>query len=221
MGQDVLVGERVCHLQPFSDGCHLRARVLDSDAIGKAAEDEPGVAIFQLAVIGGRHQGHPEILLLREHKALGHSDHGGRRAVHAYRLTNDCRIFTEAPVPEAVAQNRDRRGTRCLIGRRKIPADNWMAANHAEGIGADLGRVVILRKAVLIAENPLYTSDNRHPLERLRLCAPIFKVGIGNATVARGGQVQQAIVLVHVREAVEEHGARDSKYGGVNPDADR
>jgi len=64
--------------------------------------------------------------------------------------------------------------------------------------------------------------DNRHSFERLRLGAPVQKIGIGHAAVrVFVTDVTETIVSGDQRESFEQHGIGDREYCGVDADANR
>ena len=58
-GMQVLIGGRVGGGEPLPDDLHFRACVLESDAIGQAAERHPGVSIFAIHDARGLDQRNP------------------------------------------------------------------------------------------------------------------------------------------------------------------
>ena len=65
-------------------------------------------------------------------------------------------------------------------------------------------------------------ADHAHPCKRLRLTAPVFIVRVGHA--AGGGQVDDSVVWIDSREAVEErlvgHGECGCADSGPNREGD-
>lgn len=208
-------------LEPPSDNLHLDARACDCCAVGKAADDEPIVAIAALEHVRCRYYRHPNLLLLRKGESLRHhADHGSWAAVDAHRAPNDCGIALVLTIPEGVAQDCNRRRAGRFVCRGEVAAEDRLLAHEVECACAHFRARERLGEPILVAVHLCHAVHERHAVERGGLGSPVRELGIADAAAAENAHVHELVVAFDKRESFKQDGVRDREHGGVHADAE-
>ena len=151
-----------------------------------------------------------------------HADHGEALAAQRERLAQDLRITPEAPLPEALAQERDAFCARLVLLRAEGPSEEGLLAQGGEQARGDLAPVDPLRVRALRGEDEVgpVVADQR--LEDAVLVPHVLQVGDGEAH-ARDllrplGQEHQPLGL-RVGQRPQQDRVDHAEDGGVGADA--
>jgi hypothetical protein len=238
LDRHALLGVRVRVLlgEPRGDRLDVGARLLHVDAGLQAAHHvDAGVvaAVVLAADLVLQSQQRREDLGVPPagvHRLRHHPDHRERVAAQDQRLANHLRIPSEAPLPEAFAQERDAGRAGLLLLGPERAAEDRLLAERREHAGGDLPAVHALglgRRAAgpgARAQDEVRAVEAHDRVEHLVLVAHVLQVRDREAHLGHLlrplGEEDQALRL-RVRERPQQDRVDYAEDGGVRTDPQR
>ena len=151
------------------------------------------------------------------------ADDGEGRAIERQRLADDRRVASQAALPEAMADDHDRRRLLVVFGREPA-AERRLDAEQREVVAGDHLRRDLLRLGPA-APVQLREGERRHPGEHLVLVAEVLVVEMRERQVARVALVEhedrhQPVRLGHGHR-LQQDDVDHAEDRGVRADAER
>jgi hypothetical protein len=219
-------------LEVREDRSHVCRRLFDRDAGLQSAEGEEKQPASRLVPVeAGLHDvvhGHrdPHRRVAAEHRAGktlgGDANDREGHAVQRERLADDIGIAAEAALPEAVADDRDRRGLEIFVGMERAPARE-VGAEKREVIAGDDLKNDLLRRGPA-APIDLRKGHRRHLGEDVILIAQILEVEMRDRQVAGiplvGRENRREPIGFPDRDRLQHRDVHEAENRGVRADAE-
>jgi hypothetical protein len=198
---------RIGRFEPGGDRAHLGARLRQRDTGLQSAHrpqvaGAPRVARVERIV---RPDLHVDLGRRGAEPGRQHSDHREGLAVQRHRPPDGSPIAAQAALPEAVADDRDRRRVRAVVLGMHRAAQSRLNTKHVEDLRRDEGRGEAFRLAQP-RQGRLPAVEDRESVEAAALCLPVEKVQVGGAA-----RVARVLALAHFAERDDPIGVREGE----------
>jgi len=208
------------------DGVHFRLRLLARHAGLEAGYNRSiivSAAVHHL-VVHPNPEGREQLRAFRSDKvAWQYADDGEHLGIQGQRFSHGVRRASEAPLPQAVAQDHHRLGSLLFFLGHKLAAPNRFHAQRMQKVGGNCAAADVLR-FVDAGEIKVPGLKCRHLRENVVQPSPVEVVGVGNGDVRLPWvcltQHHQPARIAE-RQRLEQHGVHHTKDCGIGPDAER